>query len=215
MPSPSTRALLTAGVVGPVAFVVTFLIEGATRPGYSAFRNYVSSLSLGEGGWVQIANFLFCGACVVAFAIGARRTLTSGPACRWGPRLLFVFGAALIAAGLFVADPGLGYPPGETATGLQSVRGAMHGIAGLVSFTSLAAAAFVFSRRFAGGWRALSLATGAFVLVFFVVSTFGCGCYATPTVTPALPVGLLQRVAAVTGWTWVALLALRLRQGAA
>jgi hypothetical membrane protein len=47
MPSPSTRALLTAGVVGPVAFVVTFLIEGATRPGYSAFRNYVSSLSLG------------------------------------------------------------------------------------------------------------------------------------------------------------------------
>jgi hypothetical protein len=31
-----TRLLLWAGAVGPLLFVVVLLIEGATRPGYSA-----------------------------------------------------------------------------------------------------------------------------------------------------------------------------------
>jgi hypothetical membrane protein len=202
--------LLFSGVVGPVAFVVTFLIEGATRAGYDASRHYVSLLALGEGGWVQVVNFLFCGACVIAFAIGAGRTLGSGPARTWGPRLLFLFGAALIAAGVFVADPALGYPPGAWATVPPSPNGALHGIAGGVTFTSLAAAAVVFSRRFGGAWRIFSLATGAIVLVFFLVATFGCGCWSPTSVPTGWPVGFLQRIAVVTGWAWTALLALRL-----
>jgi hypothetical protein len=31
-----TRALLACGVAGPVLFLTVVLIEGATRPGYSA-----------------------------------------------------------------------------------------------------------------------------------------------------------------------------------
>jgi hypothetical protein len=213
MRSPSTRALLSLGVVGPVVFVVTFLIEGATRPGYSWSANYVSQLATGEGGWVQVVNFLFCGACVIAFAIGARRTLDQGPAATWGPRLLIVFAGALIAAGLFVTDPALGYPPGAWVTGTPSAAGAVHGIAGFVSFTSLAAACFVFARRFGGAWRAFSQAAGATVLVFFLVGTFGCGCWSPTSVPTGWPVGLFQRIAVVAGWTWVALLALRLRGG--
>jgi hypothetical protein len=213
MRSPDlTRSLLLAGVVGPVVFVAVFLIEGATRPGYSAWGNYVSQLATGEGGWVQVVTFLFCGACVSAFAVGARWTLRSGPAATWGPRLLLLFGAALVTAGLFVTDPALGYPPGAPIRGEQSASGAVHGIAGLVSFSSLAAAAFVFSRRFTGAGRAFSLATGAIVLGFFLVSTFGCGCWSPTSVPTGWPVGLFQRIAVVTGWTWVALLALRLRQ---
>jgi hypothetical protein len=30
-----TRLLLAGGVAGPVVFIITFLLEGATRPGYS------------------------------------------------------------------------------------------------------------------------------------------------------------------------------------
>jgi len=213
MRSPSTRALLTLGVVGPVVFVVTFLVEGATRPGYSWSANYVSQLATGEGGWVQVVNFLFCGACVIAFAIGARGMLDHGLAATWGPGLLGVFGAALIVAGAFASDPVLGYPPGTT--GVQSVHGIVHGIAGLISFTSLAAAAFVFSRRLAGGWRIFSLATGTIVVVFFVLATFGCGCWSPTSVPTGWPVGLLQRIAVVTGWGWTALLALRLMRGPA
>jgi len=95
------------------------------------------------------------------------------------------------------------------------VHGIVHGIAGLISFTSLAAAAFVFSRRLAGGWRIFSLATGTIVVVFFVLATFGCGCWSPTSVPTGWPVGLLQRIAVVTGWGWTALLALRLMRGPA
>ncbi|MGD8404993.1 MAG: DUF998 domain-containing protein [Anaerolineales bacterium] len=56
------RFFLVSVVVGPVFFIVMFLIEGVTRPEYSAFRQPVSSLSIGELGWTQIANFLITGA---------------------------------------------------------------------------------------------------------------------------------------------------------
>lgn len=41
----TNRSPLYAGAVGPAFFVVVFLIEGATRPGYSAWRNFVSQLA--------------------------------------------------------------------------------------------------------------------------------------------------------------------------
>ena len=53
-----TGWLLIGGVIGPVLFVVVFLMEGATRPGYDPMRMFVSLLSLSDLGWQQIANFL-------------------------------------------------------------------------------------------------------------------------------------------------------------
>ncbi len=41
--------------------MVTILIDGATRPGYEPWRNFVSQLSTGERGWLQIANFIVAG----------------------------------------------------------------------------------------------------------------------------------------------------------
>jgi hypothetical protein len=43
-PSARTRALLACGVIGPLLFISVFLLEGATRPGYSAWRHVVSAL---------------------------------------------------------------------------------------------------------------------------------------------------------------------------
>src|SRR2546430_6705392 len=56
-----TRFLIAGGAIGPLLFIIVLLIEGATRPGYSAWHNYGSSLSLSALGWMQIANFLVCG----------------------------------------------------------------------------------------------------------------------------------------------------------
>ena len=70
-----TRLLLWAGTIGPLFFVVVLLIEGATRPGYNAWRNFGSSLSLGSQGWMQIANFLICGVLMIGFAFGLRQAL--------------------------------------------------------------------------------------------------------------------------------------------
>ena len=47
----------------------------------------------------------------IACAIGMRRAL-AGP---WGPRLVAVYGAGLMAAGLLRADPADGFGPGAPA----------------------------------------------------------------------------------------------------
>jgi hypothetical membrane protein len=39
------RLLLVCGAIGPLLFIVVFLIEGATRPNFSGWHHFVSSLS--------------------------------------------------------------------------------------------------------------------------------------------------------------------------
>ncbi len=43
-----------SGVIGSALFVAVFLLEGWIRPGYNPLAEYVSALSLGGRGWVQI-----------------------------------------------------------------------------------------------------------------------------------------------------------------
>ena len=213
------RPLLAAGVVGPELFVVVLLIEGATRPGYSAWRHFGSQLSLSDQGWEQIVNFLVCGLLCIGFAIGLRRAFASGKGAVAGPMALALFGAALIAAGIFSTDPALGYPPGTSSpTGSPALHGTLHamlhGLAGLVCFVSLAVACFVLARRFAGdarwrGWAAYSILTGVVVVLFFIASNT-TSVLDMRGIWPNAPTGLLQRIAVVAGWGWVALLAARL-----
>jgi hypothetical membrane protein len=202
-----TRLLLACGAIGPLLFIVAFLIEGATRPNYSAWHHFVSSLSQGEGGWMQITNFLLCGVLVFCFAIGLRRVLHSGKGSTWGPILLGIFGLCLIGAGLFVTDPLLGYPPGEPST--PTLHGVLHMLLSLVAFIALPAACFVLARRFAGdpvwrGWAFYSIATGILVVVFFIITDL------VASLNPNGPAGLFQRLSIIIGWGWISLLALRL-----
>jgi hypothetical membrane protein len=212
--SPVTRFLIACGAIGPLLFIIVLLIEGATRPGYSAWHNYGSSLSLSDQGWMQIANFLVCGLLTLGFAIGLRQVLRTGRGSVWGPLLLGIFSMALIVAGLFVTDPSLGYPPGTHGGGPQTLHGTIHGLAGLVAFSALALASFVMARRFAGdpnwkGWALYSIVTGAVVIVFFIASTT-VSALDESGVLPGSPSGLFQRIAIIAGWGWIALLAIRL-----
>jgi hypothetical protein len=200
------RLLLAGGAIGPLLFMVVFLIEGATRPHYSVWQNAVSALSLGEGGWVQITNFIVCGALVFGFAVGLKQLLRTGRGSTWGPILLGIFGLALIGAGIFVTDPGLaGYPPGAPNT--TTIHGILHNLFSLFGFISLPAACFVLARRDAAdpagrGWAWYSVATGLLVVAFVVLTS----------VVTALngPAGLTQRIFLIVGWSWIAVLAIRL-----
>ncbi|TMF78099.1 MAG: DUF998 domain-containing protein [Chloroflexi bacterium] len=204
-----TSLLLTCGIVGPPLFITTFLIEGATRPGYSWWRNYVSSLATSETGWVQIANFLVWGALAIAFSIGVLRAgLTLAGV------LFFLFGALLVIAGLFVTDGSLGYPPG--APGEHTVHGAVHGVAGLGVFSDNALVAFVVSRHFSrqperGWWAAASVIVGAAVIVLFVAATV-ISVLDEQGVAPNGPTGFVQRTSIVIGFGWIAFVAWRLRR---
>ena len=211
----STEFLLGCGVVGPLLFIVVLLIEGATRPGYSVLRNYGSDLELSNQGWEQIANFIVCGLLCIAFAVGLRRIWRTGRASVWGPLLIGIFGLGLVVAGVFVTDPGRGYPPGAPLKGdPQTIHGYIHGINGAVLFNLvLPAACFVLARRFAAdpqnrNWATYSWITGVVILLISVLSIV-----ASPIAENGgfpLPLGLIQRAQIIVGWVWLALTALRL-----
>ncbi|HEX8730000.1 MAG TPA: DUF998 domain-containing protein [Ktedonobacterales bacterium] len=212
--SPATRILIACGAIGPVLFIVAFILEGATRPGYSAWHNFVSDLSESSLGWMQIANFLVCGALVFCFALGLRQVISSGKGVVWGPLLLGAFGLSLIVAGVFVTDPSLGYYPPGSPAGLQTLHGTIHGTTAPVVFGLLTAAIFVFARRFASdpawrGWAVYSIITGIVCAISFIA------CLAVAVldehgVLANAPSGLLERIAIISGWGWIALLAIRL-----
>ena len=169
-----TRALLVCGVVVAPLFTLVAVIEMLTRPGFDLRRHDLSLLSNGEQGWIQIANFVIAGVLTIAAAVGVGRAIHSGRASRWGPVLIGIYGVGWIGAGVFVADPMNGFPPG-TPNGLPtsaSWHSWMHLVSGSIGFLALIAACIVFARRFANlrqtGWMAYSIITGLVVLAAIV-----------------------------------------------
>jgi len=204
------KKLLYAGVIGPLLFIVVFLVEGLTRPGYSAWRHYVSQLATGDGGWVQVVNFLVCGTLMVAFAIGLYFALRGRRGSIGGSMLLGLFGAALLVAGIFVTDPALGYPVG--AAPVHTAHGMIHGLAGLAAFSLLPASAFVMAWHFASKpgsrrWVVYSAGIGILLVACFIASTT-VSVLDERGVWPNAPTGFLQRIAIIGGWTWISMLAL-------
>ena len=205
------KKLLYAGIVGPLLFIAVFLIEGATRPGYSAWRHYVSQLATGDGGWMQVLNFLVCGTLVLVLAIGLRFAIRGTRGSIGGPVLLGLFATALLVAGIFSTDPALAYPVG--AAQVHTAHGMIHGLAGLAAFTLLPAAAFVMAWHFGaeGGarrWTLYSIAVGIVIVAMFIASTTVSTMDQLGT-WPNAPTGFLQRIAIITGWTWIAMVAWR------
>ena len=172
VPTTPTRRLLTCGIVGGPLFVVVVLVQGFTRAGFDPSYHPLSLLSLGDLGWIQIANFVVTGVLFVACAAGMRRVLRPGRGAAWGPLLIGAFGLGLIMAGVFVTDAGAGFPSGAPAGAPE--RMSWHGIGHELGFftatLSWMAACFVFARGFAArrrrGWVVASIATllGVFIL---------------------------------------------------
>lgn len=165
-----SKRLLACGVVAGPIFIAVWLIQALSRDGFDLTYHPLSLLSLGDLGWIQIANFVLTGALFVACAVGMRRVLHPGRAGTWGPILIGINGVGLIAAGIFVTDAGAGFPPGAPAGAPEiSWHGILHEVGFLAATLSWLAACFVFARRFAAGrqwaWVWVSVAAPVAVLV--------------------------------------------------
>jgi len=73
--------LLYGGLLAPLVFVAGFLVEGATRAGYSPWRHAVSQLSPGPGWPVNVVLLLLGGGGLLGLA-GAWTDAPAGPTQR-------------------------------------------------------------------------------------------------------------------------------------
>lgn len=199
----TTRALLGCGVVAGPLFVVVAAVQILTRAEFDLSRHPLSLLSLGPLGWIQITNFVLTGLLSLACAVGMRRVLHPGRGGTWGPRLIGGYGLGLVAGGVFVADPALGFPPG-TPDGIPddlSWHGIVHGVAPVVAFLALMAACFVLARRFSTvgqrRWTWFCIAAGVVLI----------GLTAWPDHDTA---SVLLAVSSVVGMGWLSVVAARL-----
>ncbi|MFC5822688.1 DUF998 domain-containing protein [Nonomuraea insulae] len=204
----TTKRLLQCGAIAGPLFVVAFLVQGAVRAHYDPLRHPVSSLALGEHGWIQAATFIVAGLLTLALAVGLRRALKGF----WGPALVGVWGLHLVGAGIFTTDPMSGYPPG-TPDLLQEYSGLpaeLHDLISLVGFAAIPVACVVFAVRFARtrelGWAAYSAASAVAFGTAFVL------CNMAFAQNPSLVAygGLFQRIAVTVWWVFLTLLAVRL-----
>lgn len=195
---------LKCGIAAGPLYVAVGAIQALVREGFDIRRHAISLLSNGDWGWIQISNFLLSAVLVLSFAVAAGRTLARGAGGVWGPLLIGGYGLGLIGAGLFVADPALGFPVGTPEGGPKtpSFSGMMHVVSGGFGFLCLIAACLVFSRRFfqakRKGWGIYSLATG--ILFFAAFAGIASG-----NAHPALNIAFAAAV--VLAWTWISSLA--------
>jgi len=157
-------------------------------------------------GWVQIGNFVLTGLMIGACAVGLERELATGPASVWGPRLLGVFGAGLILAGIFVADPMNGFPAGAPAgrpTSI-SVHGMLHLTFAAIGFLAFVTCCALFARPFAlRGERVWSYFSGLTAAGFLA----GFAGLASGSASPVVVIGFW--VALLVAWVWLAAISLK------
>ena len=178
-PRQHTAALLVGGTLAGPLFIATATVQGLLRDGFDISRHPFSALSVGDYGWVQIANFVLTGLLVIAGSTGLRRVLPATRRMRRGTSLLVAHGLGLIAAGFFVTDAADGFPVG-TPQGIPdtfSWHAVAHGIVTPLAFLAIVAACFVLAgplaERYGGGWGRASRLVPLGVLV--AMATPGLG----------------------------------------
>jgi Protein of unknown function (DUF998) len=195
-----------SGMIGSALFVGVFLLEGWIRPGYNPLTEYVSALSLGARGWVQIANFVLFGALLFGFTRAVAAEFPNGKASRWGLILLTIIASGYFFSGPFVMDPA------STPQAEATFHGTLHGILGAIVFLLMPITMFVFWRRFHSdpkwqflqGWTLiLGIICAAVDIYFSIISKVPI------LLTSQSPwIGLIQRGVIVPFMIWVFVFAL-------
>ncbi len=191
LPGPTrvsaVRLGAVAGVVGPLLFALTFLLQNGLRSDDDAVAEPVSALAAGDHGWVQSANFVAFGVLMLLFATSLFRALPPTVAGRLGAVLLGISSCGLYLAAIF--------PLRENPAGEVYDPG-LHFVAGVTFFLSSALALLALSRPMAADhrWRPLgtwSALAGVAALVGFVL----LGVFAIPDDAPLHDyAGLGQRI---------------------
>jgi hypothetical protein len=202
------RLSVWAGVIAPLLFVSIFTIEGNLRPGYNAMSMYISALSLGSRGWIQIINFIILGSLIFIFTLGLSKEFTTGKASRGGIIALYILALLFFISGPFIMDPA------DTPASQLSVHGLIHGLSGGIVFLVMPITIFLFMRRIMDEkiWKSFRLWTillGIIEVIGVILFTYVSK---IPTGTnPFLDwLGLFQRIALIPFMIWLFLFSIQL-----
>lgn len=198
-----------AGMIGSALFVTVFTIEGWLRPGYDPRSTFISELSIGPRGWIQILNFVVLGILFLTFAWGVAAVFRDGKASKAGPILLAIIGFSFLVSGPFVTDVA-GIPRDQ-----MSVHGLVHGIFGALVFSLSPVSCFVFWRRFRQdpNWKHLA----AWTLAAGIITSAAVILLSAATKTTVIPNaftpwnGIIQRMVIIPYLIWIFTFAFTLR----
>lgn len=154
----SARLLLAGGLVAAPLFIAVWALQAFTREGFRPTFHPLSLLSLGEGGWAQIANFVVTGLLLVGAGLALGRAQGRAVGI-----LTALMGVGLVVAGVFVTDAGAGFPAGAPdGAPVMSWHGAVHEVGFVLTQLAFVVLAIVLTVRFARarrwGWMIASLA---------------------------------------------------------
>jgi uncharacterized protein DUF998 len=199
-----------AGMTGSALFVAVFMIEGWLRPGYNWLSTFISELSIGPRGWIQIVNFIILGILFLVFTWGVAAEFREGKASKWGPILLAIIGFSFLVSGPLVTD--VAFTPRDQ----MSLHGTLHGIFGALVFSLSPVSCFVFWRRFRQdpNWQHLQ----GWTLAAGIITTVAVVLLSASTKQPIQPNafspwnGLIQRAVIIPYLIWIFTFAFTLRK---
>ena len=137
------RAGAIAGVIGPAAFTLGWIVAAFRQPGLPFSAPQISGLAAvtARDPWLMISGFLLLGGCAIGFGAALRAAL-GGPQAGPAPRLIQLAGLLTIAAGLLRRDHVL------LTAGPESWHNQAHNGISAAAYVLLIAAPLLLARRF-------------------------------------------------------------------
>jgi hypothetical protein len=195
-----------AGMIAPVIFVTVFLVAGAIEPGYNVRTMYVSELSLGPYGWIQILNFVALGPLLLIFTHGVAAKIHKNRWSKIGVGVFIVLGVCFLLSGPFRVDPRSVSPADWSA------RGTIHQGLGSTVFVFMPISLFFFFLYFKTDdqWRFLARPTLWLLALVLILITLLKAAQLTTGIL-ADNVGYIQRSVIILYLVWIFVFAYHLR----
>ena len=199
-----------SGIVAPVLFVLIFTFDGLFRENYSAMRNFISELSIGYRGWIQITNFMLFGFLFFVYSLGLLREFRKRKLPLTGPILFLIIASCYFFSGPFVTDPNTIF------THQKSIHGIIHGALGGVVFLLMPISSWTFLKQFKKevDFKPLKNVTLFFAIILtlsLIVFTYVTKVPASENIFPNMD-GIFQRLELVPFMIWIYYFALFLRK---
>jgi hypothetical membrane protein len=144
-----------AGIIGPVAFTLAWVVASFSQPGLSFAAPQISGLAADNAHdpWIMISGFLLLGGCAIGFGAALAAGLGGRRQAGLGPPVIQAAGVLTIAAGLFRRDHVL------LTAGPESWHNHAHDVISAVGYLLLIAAPLLLAHRFRRDrqWHVLAL----------------------------------------------------------